>query len=128
MQWHVGSGVNIRYILLRWRHPSTSCYFLLEILLSWNNLIIWNNCVEIHRKNQQVRIIIFRRTLWYNSLRDPTRQHEVWRKILLYYINANWSDRKQRIQTVDIWPKPWKACIHYSFRQNLLLCAYFIWY
>ncbi len=45
----------------------------------------------------QVKIIIFRRTLWYNSLGDPTRQHEVWRKILLYYVNANWSDWKQNI-------------------------------
>ncbi len=78
--------------------PSKSFLFLLEILKSWNNLIIWNNYVEIiHRKNQQVKIIIFRRTLWYYSLGDPTRQHEVWKKILLYYVNANWSDRKQRI-------------------------------
>ncbi len=69
----------------------------MAVLLSWNNLIIWNNYVEIHWQNQQVRIIIFRHILWYNSLGDPTRQHKVWRQILLYYVNANWSDRKQRI-------------------------------
>ncbi len=59
--------------------------------------IIWNNYIEIHWKNMQVMIIIFRCTLWYNCLGDLTRQHEVWRKKLLHYINTNWSDRKHRI-------------------------------
>ncbi len=99
IQWCVGSGVNIRYISLIQDGGAQvhHVFFLLEILLLWNNLIIWNNYVEIHRKHMQVRIIIFRRTRWYNSLGDPTRQHEVWRKILLYYVNASWSDQKQNI-------------------------------
>ncbi len=88
IQWCVESGVNKGFVNSRWRHPSTSLFFLLEILLSWNNLIIWNNYVEIHRKHMQVRIIIFRRTLCYNSLGNPIRQHEVEGKILLYYVNG----------------------------------------
>ncbi len=71
---------------------------------------IWTNYIDIEEKIMQVRFIIFLSTWGYNSLGDLTRQHEVWRKILL---NTN----------------GWyltKACIHYSFQLNLLLRAYFI--
>ncbi len=46
----------------------------------------------------QVRIIIFRCTLWYNSLDDPTRQYEVWS--LKENTSTNWSDRKHIIQRI----------------------------
>ncbi len=44
---------------------------------------IWNNYVDIQQKIMQVRFIILLCTQGYNSLVDPIRQHEVWRKILL---------------------------------------------
>ncbi len=37
---------------------------------------IWNNYVEIHWKNMQVMFIISWSTWGYNSLDDPTRQHD----------------------------------------------------
>ncbi len=44
---------------------------------------IWNNYVDIEQKITQVRFIISLSTRGYNSLGDLTRQHRVWRKILL---------------------------------------------
>ncbi len=49
----------------------------------------------------QVRFIIFLSTWKYNSLGDPTRQHEVWRKILLnntlsWYLQL-WQEMPARI-------------------------------
>ncbi len=44
---------------------------------------IWNNYIEIQWKSMQVIFIILLCTRGYNFLCDPTRQHEVWRKILL---------------------------------------------
>ncbi len=44
---------------------------------------IWNNYIEIQWKSMQVIFIILLCTWGYNSPGDPTRQHKVWRKILL---------------------------------------------
>ncbi len=44
---------------------------------------IWNNYIEIHQKSILVMLIMVWSTQGYNSLDDPTRQLEVWRKILL---------------------------------------------
>ncbi len=41
---------------------------------------IWNNFIEIHWKSMQVMFNIFWNTLGYNSLDNPSRQHDVWRK------------------------------------------------
>ncbi len=41
---------------------------------------IWNNYVDIEQKIMQVRLIISLCTWGYNSLGDPIRQHEVWKK------------------------------------------------
>ncbi len=71
---------------------------------------IWNNYVNIEQKIMQIRFTISLCTWGYISLGDPTWQDDVWRKI----------------QTVNIWPKLWKACKYYSFQQNMLLRAYFI--
>ncbi len=50
--------------------------------------IILNNYVDIQQQIMQVRFIIFLCTWGYNSLGNPTRQHNVWRKTCL---NTNWS-------------------------------------
>ncbi len=44
---------------------------------------IWNNYVDIQPKIMQVRFIILLCTRGYNSLVDPIRQHDVWRKTRL---------------------------------------------
>ncbi len=62
-------------------HPCT--------MLAANSEGIWNNYVDIQDINMQVRFIIFLST-WGYSLGDPTRQHKVWRKILLKY-KLSWS-------------------------------------
>ncbi len=49
----------------------------------WCHENIWNNYVDIQQKIMQVRFIIFLSNCGYNSLGVPTRQHEVWWKILL---------------------------------------------
>ncbi len=41
---------------------------------------IWNNYSDIQQKIMQVRFIILLCTQGYNSLVDPIRQHNVWRK------------------------------------------------
>ncbi len=44
---------------------------------------IWNNYIDMEQQVVQVIFIIFLSTWGYNSLGDTTRQHEVWKKILL---------------------------------------------
>ncbi len=53
------------------------------VLIFANSEGIWNNYVDIQQKIMPIRFIIFLSTWRYNFLGDPTRQHEVWRKILL---------------------------------------------
>ncbi len=93
----------------RWRLPVQ--YIFQPVFLQWILMSerIWNNYIDIQDQNMQFIFIILLWNQGYNFLGDPTKQHKVWRKILL-----------------NIWPKPSKACIHYSFRLNLLLHTYFI--
>ncbi len=60
---------------------------------------IWNNYVDIQQKIMQVRFNIFLSTWGYNSLGDPTRQHEVWRKILL---NTNSSYLTEAFESMHV--------------------------
>ncbi len=69
---------------IRWRCPSVhpaphTIAFCLQTLEG-----IWNNYVDLEQKHMQVIFIIFLSTWGYNSLGDPTRQHKVWKKILLH--------------------------------------------
>ncbi len=63
----------------KWRHPRFSLRKGRGVFCHER---IWNNYVEIQWKNMQVIFIILLCIRGYNSLGDPTRQHEVWRKIL----------------------------------------------
>ncbi len=68
---------------IKWQRPSVHLAphriaFCLQTLEG-----IWNNYVDIEQKVTQVIFIIFLSTCRYNSLSDSTRQHEVWKKILL---------------------------------------------
>ncbi len=71
---------------------------------------ILKNYIKIHWKSMQAMIFIFRCTLWYNFLGYPTRQHEVWRKTLLHYVNTNWYDQKYITQR--IFPLTKSAAVH----------------
>ncbi len=71
IQWCVGSGVNIRYILL------------IQDGGAQVHHVLWNNYVDIEQQVLQVIFIIFLSTWGYNSLGNTTRQHKVWKKILL---------------------------------------------
>ncbi len=44
---------------------------------------IWNNYVYIEQSHAGYIYYLFLSTCGYNSLGNPTRQHEVWKKILL---------------------------------------------
>ncbi len=62
------------FINTRWRRPVHHVFLM---VLSSDHKRIWNNYVEIQWKNMQV---IFWWTWAYNSLGEPIREHDVWRK------------------------------------------------
>ncbi len=79
-------------------------------------VIIWNNYVEIHRKSMQVIFCAPENII----LSDPTRQHEVWKKILLQadpierqHASWRWTQNKTQLFNVSLsdqiltrkWPK-----------------------
>ncbi len=72
---------------------------------------IWNNYVYIQQKIMQVRFIILLCTQENNSLVDPTKQHDVWRKTCL-------GDSKL------VAHKDWQFVDKKSFRLNPLQCCY----
>ncbi len=79
------SGVNIKYISLIQDGGAQvhHVFFSLRSCCLQTLEGIWNNYVDIEQKVMQVIFIIFLNTWGYNSLGDPTRQHKVWKKILL---------------------------------------------
>ncbi len=80
-RYHVVCFGQSQWLCSKWRIKMavpTKAHML--AIIFENSEGIWNNYVDIQQKIMQVRYIILLCTWGYNSLVDPIRQHDVWRK------------------------------------------------
>ncbi len=71
---------------------------------------IWNNYIKMQWKSMQVIFIMFWCMQGYKSLGDPTRQHEVWRKMLLH---VNITPKQKHLQRIFFLTKSAAVCLYY---------------